>query len=209
MLHKPEFSEPHPTVEFLRSEQDRLHRQADKMIAETGVMDTLANHGTFSGIRGSYDYGLMIYPDLDVGLVAERVDRVVLAPIVHDLTLNNAIQKLRIGDHVHFQSLHHAPGVLPKGYWIGIEIPFEGDVWGIDRWVQQPEWVVRSYERYKDRLMDLDQSGKDAILQIKYELIRTKAYGKPYGSIDVYDAVLAGDRTLEAFYARQSNDSAE
>ena len=93
---------------------------------------------------------------------------------------------------------------MPKGYWLGIEIPFEGEKWGIDLWFQTHEWAKKfdkDYDDYKAKLSGISQEQIVAILSIKYHLIRLGKYGKHnYMSFNVYDAVLDNDvLTLEDF----------
>lgn len=197
MMRLPTYTEQDPPLEWLRAEQDRLHSQADKMIAATKIMDLFARHGQLSPIEGSYQYGLMMYPDLDIGLLADEVTKQDFANLLADLGAHPAVRGISTSDTINF-NLSKRP--MPKGYWIGVDIPFENDRWGIDCWFQQPEWGSDQTGDYAGRLMQLDQSGKDAVLTIKYELIRNGTYGKQYSSGDVYDAVLDHEvRTLEHF----------
>lgn len=198
MIKLPTYTEPNPSTKWLRDEQARLRSQADKMLAETRVMDVLAKHGQLSAIEGSYLYELMMYPDLDIGLKAEEITKQDFANLLTDLAAHHAVRGLHTADTINF-NLSKRP--MPKGYWIGIDIPFENDRWGIDCWLQQPDWGTDQKDSdYPNRLMNLDQSAKDAILAIKYELIRNGTYGKQYWSSDVYDAVLDhGVRSIEDF----------
>jgi hypothetical protein len=161
-------------------------------------MDILSKYGQLSPIEGSYQYDLMMYPDLDVGLTAVAVTKQDFANLLSDLAAHPAVRGLSANDTINF-SLSKRP--MPRGYWIGIDIPFENDRWGIDCWFQQPDWGTDQKEgNYANRLMNLDRSGSDAILAIKYELIRNGSYGKKYLSSNVYDAVLEhGVRSTEDF----------
>lgn len=197
MMRLPTFTDPNPSVEWLRNEQVRLRTQADKMLAETKILDVFAKYGRLSPIGGSYLYGLMVYPDLDIGLLADTVTKQDFANLLKDLAAHDAVRRLSTADTINF-NLSKRPA--PKGYWIGVEIPFENDRWGIDCWLQQPDWGTDQKDDYADRLVNLDQAAKDAVLAIKYELIRNGTYGKQYLSSDVYDAVLnRGVRTKEDF----------
>ena len=199
MKRLPTYTDPAPSVKWLRNEQGRLQTQADKMLADNKIMDLLARHGQLSPIEGSYQYGLMMYPDLDVGLLADVVSKHDFANLIADLAAHPAVRGISTADTINF-NLSKRP--MPKGYWIGIDIPFENDRWGIDCWLQQPDWGSDQEGDYAARLLRLDQSGKDAVLAIKYELIRNGTYGKQYLSGDVYDAVLdQGIRTVEDFYS--------
>jgi hypothetical protein len=197
MMRLPTFTDPNPTIEWLRAEQARLHAQADKMLAGTKIMGLLARHGQLSPIEGSYQYGLMMYPDLDVGLLADTVTKQDFADLISDLAKDPAVRGISTADTINF-NLSKRP--MPRGYWIGIDIPFENDRWGIDCWLQQPDWGSDQVGDYAERLVQLDQAGKDAVLAIKYELIRNGTYGKRHQSGHVYDAVLDhGVRTVEDF----------
>jgi hypothetical protein len=197
MMKLPTFTEPNPSVEWLRDEQARLRAQADKMLAETKIMDVLAKHGRLSPIEGSYLYQLMMYPDLDIGLTADTVTKQDFANLLKDLAAHPSVRGLSTADTINF-NISKRP--MPKGYWIGVDIPFEDDRWGIDCWFQQSDWGTDQKNDYANRLINLDQETKDTVLTIKYELIRNGTYGKQYLSSDVYDAVLNhGVRSKEDF----------
>lgn len=197
MMRLPTFTDPNPSVEWLRHEQTRLRSQADKMLAETKIMDVFAKYGQLSPVEGSYLYELMMYPDLDISLIADKVYKKDFANLLKDLATHPFVRGLSTADTINF-NLSKRP--RPKGYWIGVDIPFENDRWGIDCWIQQPDWGTDQVDDYADRLVRLDQLAKDAVLAIKYELIRKGTYGKRYLSNDVYNAVLNhGVRTKEDF----------
>ena len=194
----PQFSDPNPSISYLWDEQARLKHQANKLINKTNILDIFAKYGELSSIGGSFEYDLMVYPDLDIGVVAPYVSKDDFASLVSELTVNKYVRKVGTADGVNFKPIH--AGRRPKGYWIGLEIPFEEDRWGIDCWVQQPDWVSDKDDNYAERLLVLEQPGKDAVLIIKYDLIRRDLYGKTIFSGDVYDAVLnEGVRTLSEF----------
>jgi hypothetical protein len=197
MMHLPKYTEPNPSVEWLRDEQLRLQKQADIMMSETRIMDVFKKYGEFSGIGGSYEYGVLMYPDLDIGVVAEEASRQHFANLIADIARNKYVRGISTADTVNFNVSRHP---RPAGYWIGVDIPFGDDRWGIDCWLQQPDWVTGNEDKYKQAMQESDQPAKDAILAIKYDLIRRKIYGKKYLSNDVYDAVLdKGVRNMDDF----------
>lgn len=197
MMKLPTYTDPKPSIEWLRNEQSRLRNQADKMMTITKIMDVFAKHGHLLPIEGSYLYELMMYPDLDIALTSDSATKQDFANLMQDLAAHPAVRGLSTADTINF-NLSKRP--MPKGYWIGVDIPFENDRWGIDCWLQQPDWGTDQLNDYADRLINLDQLAKDAVLAIKYELIRNGTYGKQYSSSDVYDAVLNdGVRTVEDF----------
>jgi hypothetical protein len=187
MMRLPDFTDPSPSVEWLHKEQARLHTQADKMMATTRIMEVFGKHGELSSVGGSYKYGLMVYPDLDIELTADLITRKDFAMLVADLASHPNVRSVATADTVNFNLSKYR---RPKGYWIGIDVPFEGDRWGIDCWFQQPGWVENQEDTYAEKLSAIDQPARDAILAIKYTLIFRGEYGKKYLSGDIYDAVL-------------------
>jgi hypothetical protein len=206
MMTLPQFDDPDITIEVLLAEQARLHSQADKMLKETGIADIFAKYGEVLPIGGSYDYGLMVYPDLDMDIIADRLTKDDYVSLAGDLLSSDFVRKVSSVDNVKFTG--NRPG-MPKGYWLGIEIPFEGDKWGIDLWLKTREWANKFNEDskdYKAKLSDISQEQVAAILSIKYHLIRLGKYGKHgFMSFNVYDAVVdEGALSLEDFLAQKS-----
>ncbi len=191
MMTLPKFDNPDITTEELSAEQTRLHSQADKMLKETGILDIFAKYGEVSPIGGSYDYGLMVYPDLDMDIISDQLSKSDFVGLAGDLLASNFIRKVSVVDNVAFTGTKVG---MPKGYWLGIEIPFEGDKWGIDLWLQTHEWANKfdeDFDNYKAKLSGISQEQIAAILSIKYHLIRLGKYGKNGSmSFNVYDAVL-------------------
>ncbi len=168
------------------------------MMADTGIMELFNKLGDFTGIGGSYKYELMVYPDLDIGVINGDMNRDRVAAAVGEILANEYVRKVSVVDTINFD-LSKRP--KPKGYWVGIEIPYANDDWGIDCWLQQPDWVESSEDPYANKLEALGEAEKDLILAIKYDLIYLGLYGKRYFSSDVYDSVLGGGvRSVDDFY---------
>jgi hypothetical protein len=197
MMRLPTYTDPNPSIEWLRNEQARLRSQADSMLGATKILEVITKHGQLQPIEGSYKYELMMYPDIDVQVLSNEITKQDFANLLADIALHPAVKSISTADTINF-NLAKRP--MPMGYWIGLDIPFENDRWGIDCWFQQPDWGSEQVNDYAEKLQNLDQSAKDAILAIKYELIRNGTYGKECLSNDVYDAVLEhGIRSIEDF----------
>ena len=201
MMTLPQLDDTNISAEGLLAEQLRLHDQADKMLKVTGISKIFARHGKVLPIGGSYDYGLMVYPDLDMDVISGNVTKQEYVALVSDVLSSEYVRKVSTVNNVDFTGKR--PG-MPKGYWLGIEIPFEGEKWGIDVWLQKHEWAKKFAEEqvnYKTKLSNISQEQKSAILSIKYHLIRMGVYGKNnYMSFNVYDAVLENEiLTIEDF----------
>lgn len=193
MMRLPNYSED-KSIEALRSENERLLSQADSMLEATGLLDVLADHGELSEIGGSYKYQLMSYPDIDLSIINIAADKASFAALVSRVVELEYVYKVATADTVNFQAATHADK-RPKGFWLGIEIPFEGDRWGIDCWYQTNEWLGQGRDAYGEQLASIKTEQRDAILRIKYDLIKNKQYGSEYTSGDVYDAVIAEQAT--------------
>jgi len=193
MMRLPEFTNPSPTDEELWAEQERLQKQAQRVI-DLGIVDLLRNYGDIE-IGGSYDYGLMVYPDLDTSsIVSEAVDLNLFANLCSDVVRQPYVRKISTANTHDYGTAGDA--ARPDGYWLGIEIRLEDDFWGIDTWVINPTWPkkgsanVQKSRDYKSALSQLDNDKRTAILRMKYMAIFEKIYGSKITSGMVYDAVL-------------------
>jgi hypothetical protein len=191
MMTLPQFDNLEITIEELLAEQVRLHTQADKMLKKTSIADIFPKYGDVSPIGGSYDYGLMVYPDLDMDIMSNQLSKKDFINLANELLSSSFIRKVSCVDNVTFTGTRQG---MPKGYWLGIEIPFEGDKWGIDLWLQTHEWADKfdeDFDNYKTKLSGISPEQIASVLSIKYHLIRLGKYGKNgFMSFNVYDAVL-------------------
>jgi hypothetical protein len=188
MMTLPTFTDPDITTNELLTEQARLHTQADKLLSTTGLLDIFGQYGTVSPIEGSYGYGLMVYPDLDMQVITDhQFTKQEFAKMVGEFAEADFVRGFSVADRANFAPIN--PG-RPTGYWLGLDIPFDDDRWGIDLWVQTPEQASGDSDKYKEKLSHLTSEQVAAILAIKYHLIREGLYGKKYLSVDVYDVVV-------------------
>lgn len=187
-----------PSPETLLKEQNRLQAQGKKLL-ESELKIILESAGTVH-VGGSYVYGLMIYPDLDLEIVSKNVTKDSAAELVHQLFKLESVRKLSVNDRVNFP---RNMGKNPiRGYWLGIEIGFEDDLWNMDVWFQKPEWKDATQDLYPERFKNISDEIKIAILSIKHALIVSGEYDTKFFSADVYNAVLDSNvRTLDAFYS--------
>jgi len=193
MMRLPEFTSPNLSDDELWAEQERLQKQALRVI-DLGIIDLLRKYGDIE-IDGSYDYGLMVYPDIDTSsIISDAVDLNLFADLCSDIVRQPYVRKITTANtHDHGTTENIA---RPDGYWVGIEIGFENDFWGVDTWMMNPTWSrnegmkVQKPRDYKTELTALDAEQKTAILRMKYMAIFEKIYGDKILSTTVYDAVL-------------------
>lgn len=133
-------------------------------MAKTKILDWLAGDGKISEIDDNYKYNLMVYSDLNLGIVANNIDNNKMSQVLADVAKNQFIRKISFVDTHHFGSKTSS---RPKGYWLGLEIPFGNDRWGIDCWFQKPRCIENNSDGYVDKLSKLNKPPKDAILKLK------------------------------------------
>jgi len=97
----PKFDNPRPTVEWLNAESIRLKKQADRMLKQTNILDRFVKYGRLSDIGGSYLYNLMIYPDIDLSVVANKVDDELIAKLMTELVKHKSIRGNHLVDTYH------------------------------------------------------------------------------------------------------------
>lgn len=182
MMTLPTFTKKDPSVAWLRQNQRRLQAQADEMLTATGLVAVFRRYGEVT-FGGSYAYDLMVYPDLDFGIVADSVPKSLAGELVGAICALDGVHRVAFADLIHFE-----PRRRVKGYWLGIEVPFEGDLWGVDVVLQQRDWSRP--DKLGSSMKGLSQATRDAILAIKYELIRRGEYGSKHTAGELYEAVL-------------------
>ena len=170
-----------------------IRERADDLLAQTGLMKTLLNHGD-AHIVGSYITDLMVYNDLDV-----YTDSAFLTADTYHALFCDLIQVLRPIRCDGFLDIEKSTA------FIGMETALTGERWNLDLW-WKPADAIRAAEtqaRQMLSLMDAQPKLKTAALTIKRELCDRKLYGldkgkKHYHSQMIYDAIfLEGIRSAE------------
>jgi hypothetical protein len=175
----------------LLENQARLQAQGKKLLEETELKKILESYGRVE-TGGSYVYGLMTHPDLDLGVISETISKERYGTLVGALASLASVRKLKTSDRVnHTQDMKKAI----RGYWIGLEMDFEHEIWNIDIWYQKPQWQNDRTAEWKEKLDALSDTQHVAILIIKEELRAQGRYGvgKQYVGVDVYRAVIEHD----------------
>jgi hypothetical protein len=199
MAIKSQLTITNPSFQSLIDEEHRLHVQADKLLGMTDIFNILNLYGEVLPVGGSYAYGLMAYPDIDLGVKCKDVSKNEFANFVRDIIKLSNVRRISAVDTIHFDA--HRVG-RPKGYWLKIEIPFEEENWNIDCWLIDSGWLINNPDPYAAALHQLNSEKKHLIVEIKYQLLKRNLYGSTFFSNDVYDAVLHNDiSSFEEFLA--------
>jgi len=136
-------------------------------------------------LSGSFSYGLMIKPDIDLHIHVEDVEKSFpeIVEIGKSLILTPGVIKLQLnhkGDYV-------TPGAgKPKGVYMGLTIFFKDELWNLDIWFIKEENEVP----LKLKLDDLSDEQREIILWLKTEIFEQGRYYRDFAPVDIYKAVL-------------------
>lgn len=202
----PAMAEPGTTAADRRRRAELLGLQADKVRRDLGIDEVLGSMGTVH-LVGSAAHDLMVWPDLDLTVVCDRLDVRSLYLAGADLVTHSAVRKLTVrNDTGHWNT---DPEAYPDGVYWGVDYREEasesgvgGQAWNIDIWFVDEEDRQPDLQHVASIARRLTDETRDAILAIKGELAGTAEYGTTIRSYDIYQAVLdRGVRTLEEFQA--------
>jgi hypothetical protein len=178
----------------LLKQQEELQKEAHQLLDETGILEFLSKFGEIE-IGGSLDSGLMVWRDIDLGVIAKVLDEDKYWGIVQFLFgLNNYYHSLYIQD---FRESVNPNS--PKGLYVGLKIKFREKIWKVDVWYVEPrkETETNYNEWLKEQLND---ENRKIILEIKSKVFEHPKYRKEISAVDIYDSVInEGIKNLEDF----------
>ncbi|MCQ2514567.1 MAG: hypothetical protein MJ089_05710 [Ruminococcus sp.] len=164
---------------------------ADKILYELGLLKKLEEIGK-SHIIGSYKMNMMAWNDLDIDIENDTMSLEKL----HELSAFI----IKTFHPVWYEAKEEI--ISGKRVWFhGFETMITGELWNVDLWFFDKEAILDA-EKYCDAILEnTNQTQKDAIINIKSELIEKGLYSfEQYKSIDVYKAVIENNvRTIGEF----------
>lgn len=164
-----------------------LKREADRLLARTGIRAILAKHGDVT-FTGSYFYDLMTWRDIDICLSVDAEPMPVAAAIATEICRKNDVACIYIrNEHVLKTSGN------PKAVFICMEFLSSADViWKVDVLLGTAGLVAETVAPGKTLVSKLTPRSREAILTIKSELCKSPDYRQAIRSTDIYQAVLEG-----------------
>ncbi|MEQ1499848.1 MAG: hypothetical protein ABL917_00555 [Parcubacteria group bacterium] len=173
--------------------QDNLHSEATELLEEI-IYPLLKDFGEIN-VGGSYSYKLLSQPDIDVDIINPNLNKESYVSLCSKLISLPEVSKFQTNDRVNYPQTQGRP----TGYWISPTINFGKNVWKLDIWFQKPEWSKGETNRYSQKLASLIEEDRISILSLKEALISEGVYGvgKEFQSVDVYDAILQGVKTVD------------
>ncbi len=138
------------------------HEEADKLLNYSQISSILSRLGEVK-IVGSYDYNLMLGPDLDIYVILpEDKAKAAALDALNQLIKQNYWNGYLYYDFVVHSSKNH-PG-FPKAYYVGVKRDFSSSRWKVDIWFGQEDTLRVNNDWIKDNLND---ENKKLILKLK------------------------------------------
>lgn len=148
----------------LKTESETYKKNADALIAESGILDILKKYGEPVFV-GSYAADLMMSGDIDIHVLREksfnREDTlVVLTDFFRSTTFNSYYLGDWNGGDIHPD--------FPEGYYIGLKKRFVGEKWKIDIWlVSKSEQDKFDRENFDIAKTTITPAQREEILRLK------------------------------------------
>ncbi|MBO0812060.1 MAG: hypothetical protein J2P23_08425 [Microlunatus sp.] len=165
------------------------------------MIDDLGLHAILDPVgsvrpAGSFELGLMVWPDLDLEVITPDLPRPEnVVGVLRDLVLVSGVRKINYADH-----RDAVGGELPRGIYLGPDPEFLGVRWQVDVWFideDQAEERRRLTETIRDRMND---GTRRTIQQIKQIAAASDRYHRGVSSVDIYRAVLdEGVTSMDGF----------
>ena len=181
----------------LETTANDLRRKAQEILLATGWQDLFARKFGTCALTGSVRYDLMVWPDIDIHMPVDPSRRIEWASMLAEL--NDGLE--RAGLRLHKAQMwddYVDPHPLGAGLYWGIQfVAPDGVGWKSDIWGWAPEDYARRQSKDADLIARLANADRTLILQLKRDaMARPDYYGPVVGSWHIYQAVLAGARTL-------------
>lgn len=187
------------TLEEAQRRQDELQAEGHEILNHLGIKAKLSGIGRVR-IDGSFAYGLMVKPDIDIEVIMEPVRISLIADLAKELITESKAEATQVVTR-HLNGPRR-PG-CPRGVYMSLKPDYGRHRWNFDIWFHAlkdradsafgPGWHHR-----------LTPEQRNIILLLKYNLQELGRY--PYssndpasfGSVDIYRAVMNdGIKTIE------------
>ena len=171
------------------NELDRLNNilksEADIILHDHGVMETLRRHGE-PVVRGSYALDTMACADLDIYLICDSPDPAGFFSLGREILA--LLQPIRLDYHNNLTS--HWPQ-FPRGLYWGVRTDHNlSRSWKLDIWCLDPAGAQACLDSASELRQAITPELRQVILEIKSHLCNHPAYGIRFSSMDIYNAVL-------------------
>jgi hypothetical protein len=175
-----------------KERQAILHSTAQDILDYYHIENMLKPLGEVHSV-GSFEYGLMVRPDIDFQIYTSLPDIKSLLKIANQVMSADGIGKVSL----HNQYIWPDNASVTKSMYLGIKPVWENEFWQIDVHVMKPEDHVDQENFYLGWEKALTDEQRDTILLLKTILSDDGRYPNEFNSVDVYKAVLEGVLSIE------------
>jgi hypothetical protein len=174
-------------------EAKELRREADLLLARTGLLEKLSRHGKVE-VTGSYAFDVMTRRDLDVCVAMESLHVHPVFEVGRTLAELPGVGRLFYRNELVLKTAGNPVGV----FW-----GFTLDDWPIEVLLAEPDEVRRVVDPLRELLAYVTEEQWRAIVRIKSALTGDPAYRRDFRSTDIYEAVVRdGVTDVAGFRAR-------
>jgi hypothetical protein len=189
------------TPDELIAQQLSLHEEGQNLLDSIQIIPFMSKFGT-PKIVGSFQLGLMVWPDIDIELEKE-INESDYWETVHFIFQTQNLKNISIMD---FRKSNNP--ITPKGLYINAEYyRKDNDPWNIDIWFIPPRNKIEdNFNEWMQK--NLKEEHRVPILQIKQAVYTNPQYRKQIFSVDIYKAVIEkGVKNIEGFkqYLNETN----
>ncbi len=179
------------TLKEAKQRQDGLQKQAKALLEHFQIIEKLKPLGEV-GLYGSYLYGLMVQPDIDIEVSTDHPDLDDVSTVAQFYIKNERINRVMVTSK--YLSRHDGTPGRPPGIYLGISPYWEGREWNLDIWIMPPQNKLDQENFPSNWHAKLTDKQRESILLLKYNLSQQRRYpGTKDGqflSADIYRAVM-------------------
>lgn len=173
-------------TEKLEERAAKLRADADALLKKSGLLGSLRHYGKAEP-TGSYKLDLMTNPDIDIHVTDPKMSKEKAVKLLNFLIGEGFFNGYTLYDWtIKRYDWYRAKEGFPKGYYVGLKVPFSGERWKVD------VWLLRAKDRSSSRVMrfvgsHLEPEDRLTILSLK-EYRNKERIEMP--SVRIYEAVL-------------------
>ena len=173
---------------------DALWDAANRLLGAEGLLALIQAVGP-AQVVGSAAYNLMTRPDIDISMQIADGQDVAAAFALGERIAN----RYRVGKMTFSNFYVREDTPFDHGLYWGVILPYAGETWQVDLWAFAPPFYAEQIafsESLHSRLAAVDRL---TVLALKDGLMQRGVYRSEISSIALYEAVIAGVRSLDEF----------
>lgn len=138
-------------------------------------------------VSGSYWLEMMTWRDLDIYVAIDSLSQDSFFDVGKEISVCLRPAKMNFRNEFIGKTPH-----LPKGLYWGVHTNLFNQSWKIDIWGMEIDEVRRKQKALEKLKVQMDQSKRKVILDLKTQLHAHPKYRREFFSVDIYNAVIDG-----------------